>query len=204
MGVYDWFLMLGVLYTGLGSDLFLNWGAGLIVGKRLRPDSANFFERIYYQVHARGDPNMRATPPVAGPADRLPAWVHALAVVSGTLTLALEVILVIGFLRLHQSGVVPEYARFAAYAGLMRGVSEISYWHVLTQNDVEPLRGKWLAWYWLIGMPQAFIPFLAAERFYEAAGTYTFVPGRFLTFLAVPVALMVLMRLSYRLCCPGR
>jgi hypothetical protein len=33
MGVYDWFLMLGVLYTGLGSDLFLNWGAGLIVGK---------------------------------------------------------------------------------------------------------------------------------------------------------------------------
>jgi hypothetical protein len=86
----------------------------------------------------------------------------------------------------------------------MRGVLEISYWHVLTQNDVEPLRGKRLAWYWLIGMPQAFIPFLAAERFYEAAGTYTFVPGRFLTFLAVPVALMVLMRLSYRLSRPGR
>jgi hypothetical protein len=63
MGVYDWFLMLGVLYTGLGSDLFLNWGAGLIIGGRLRPDSPNFFERIYYQVHARGDPNMRATPP---------------------------------------------------------------------------------------------------------------------------------------------
>jgi len=112
--------------------------------------------------------------------------------------LALEVILVIGFLRLHQLGVVPEYARLAAYAGLMRGVSEISYWHVLTQNEVEPLRGKRLAWYWLIGMPQAFIPFLVAERFYEAAGPYTFVPARFLTFLAVPVALMVFMRLSYR------
>ena len=100
MNACDIFLMLGVLYTGIGSDLGLNWGAGLITGKRLRPDSSNFLERQYYLVHAKGDPNMRAVPPIAGPPDRIPAWNHALAVANGTIVLALEVVLVVGFLTM--------------------------------------------------------------------------------------------------------
>ena len=43
MGAYDWILVIGVLYTGIGSDLLLNWGAGLITGKRLAPDDLEFF-----------------------------------------------------------------------------------------------------------------------------------------------------------------
>ena len=45
MTVYDWFLLVGVIYTGVGSDLLLNWGAGLITGKRLRADGTNWLER---------------------------------------------------------------------------------------------------------------------------------------------------------------
>lgn len=196
---YDIFLVVGILYTGIGSDLGLNWGAGLITGKRLRPDAANFFERQYYLAHAKGDPNMRATPPIVGPPDRIPAWNHALAVANGTIVLGLEVVLVIGFLTLPQVGLVPDYVRLAAFAWLMRGTwGEISYWHVLTQDEVEPLRGGRLAWYWLIGMPQAFFPFLVAERFYAADAQYGFVPIRFALFLLVPVVLMLLTRLTYR------
>jgi hypothetical protein len=52
----------------------------------------------------------------------------------------------------------------------MRSVwGELSYWHVLAAGAVAPPRGWPLAWYWIIGMPQAFFPFLVAERFY--AGT---------------------------------
>jgi len=47
VGCYDWFLVAGVLYTALGSDLGLNWFAGLITGKRLMPDATNVFERFY-------------------------------------------------------------------------------------------------------------------------------------------------------------
>lgn len=199
MGTYDIFLLFGVLYTGIGSDLGLNWGAGLITGKRLRPDSPNFLERQYYLVHAKGDPNMRALPPIVGSPDRIPAWNHALAVANGTIVLALEAVLVFGFLTLPEVGAVPDYVRLAAFAWLMRGTwGEISYWHVLTQNEVEPLRGRRLGWYWLIGMPQAFFPFLVAERVYAGTAQYLFVPGRFLAFLGVPVALMLFTRLSYR------
>ena len=199
MYTYDLFLMLGVLYTGIGSDFLLNWGAGLITGKRLRPDSPNPLERLYYGIHARSDPNMRATPPISGPSDRIPAWNHALAVANGTLILALEVVLIIGFLKLFRGHELPDYARLAAFAWIMRGMwGEISYWHILTRNEVEPLRGRRLAWYWLIGMPQAFFPFLVAERFYNGSAQYSFVPGRFFAFLAVPVALIVITKLSYR------
>ena len=199
MSTYDIFLMLGVLYTGIGSDLGLNWGAGLITGKRLRPDSPNFLERQYYRVHAKGDPNMRAVPPIVGPPDRIPAWNHALAVANGTIVLALEVVLVVGFLTMPPVGAIPDYLRLAAFAWLMRGTwGEISYWHTLTQNEVEPLRGGRLAWYWLIGMPQAFFPFLVAERLYAGTAQYSFDAVRFFAFLAVPVALMVFTRLSYR------
>lgn len=199
MSVYDWVLVLGVLYTAIGSDLLLNWGAGLITGKRLRPDSDNFFERLYFQIHARNDPNMRALPPITGPADRIPAWNHALAVGNGTVVLALEGLIVLGFLALYRGEPVPDFARLAAFAWLMRGVwGEISYWHVLTSGEVEPLRGIPLAWYWLIGIPQAFIPFLVAERFYEGTTVYEVEPLRLLAFLAVPVVLMVLTKLTYR------
>ena len=84
MTVYDWFLLVGVIYTGIGSDLLLNWGAGLITGKRLRADGTNWLERAYYNVHARNDPNMRADAPIDGPADRIPAWNHGLAVANGS------------------------------------------------------------------------------------------------------------------------
>jgi len=196
---YDLFLLIGILYTGIGSDLGLNWGAGLITGKRLVPDSSNFLERQYYLVHARGDPNMRGTPPMAGPPDRIPAWNHALAVANGTIVLGIEVLLVVGFLTLPEGGMTPDYVRLAAFAWLMRGTwGEISYWHVLTQNEVEPLRGGKLVWYWLIGMPQAFLPFLVAERFYGGSVQYSFVPMRFALFLLVPVILMLATKLSYR------
>ena len=75
---------------------------------------------------------------------------------------------------------------------------EISYWHTLTRNELAPLRGRALTWYWAIGIPQAFIPFLVAERFYDETAAYDFELLRFLAFLAIPVALMVLTRLSYR------
>jgi len=199
MGVYEWVLVVGVLYTAIGSDLLLNWGAGLITGKRLRPDSANFFERVYFLIHARNDPNMRALPPIDGPADKIAAWNHALAVANGTIILALEVLIVVGFVALYRNQPVPDFARLAAFAWLMRGVSgEISYWHVLTSGEVEPLRGGRLVWYWLIGIPQAFIPFLVAERFYEGTTAYEVATLRLLAFLAVPVALMVLTKLTYR------
>ncbi|MEQ8786187.1 MAG: hypothetical protein RIC55_07800 [Pirellulaceae bacterium] len=199
MIVYDWFLLLGVVYTAIGSDLLLNWAAGLITGKRLRADSGNWFERMYYQVHAVSDPNMRADPPNNGPADRIPAWNHALAVANGTIVLALEVLVVIGLLTVRGGEPVPDFARLAAFAWLMRSVwGELSYWHVLTSGEVAPLRGRPLVWYWIIGMPQALFPFLVAERFYDPAADYTFQPLRLLAFLAVPIALMVLMKLSYR------
>jgi hypothetical protein len=199
MTIYEWLLLLGVLYTGIGSDLLLNWGAGLITGKRLSPDSANFLERLYFGVHAANDPNMRAVPPIIGPADRIPAWNHALAVGNGTIVLGLEILVVLGFLAILRAATVPDFARLAAFAWLMRGVwGEISYWHVLTRNEVAPLKGGPLVWYWLIGIPQAFIPFLVAERFYDPAVNYAFEPLRLALFLAVPVALMVLMRVSYR------
>lgn len=198
MSAYDIILLIVLLYTAIGSDLLLNWPAGLITGKRLRPDSPNFFERLYYRIHARNDALMRATPPIVGRPDRIPAWSQALAVTSGTLSIALEVVIVIGFVQLGKTGTVPKFALVAAFAWWMRGVIEILYWNALTRNDVEPLRGRPLAWYWLIGIPQAFIPFLVAERFYEGTDAYGFEPGRFLAFLAIPVALMVLTRLLYR------
>jgi len=199
MPVYDWFLLLGVLYTAIGSDLLLNWAAGLITGKRLRADSANPFERIYHAVHARTDPNMRADPPVDGPTDRIAAWNHALAVGNGTIVLALEALVVYGLVTVGSGRPVPDAARLAAFAWLMRSVwGELSYWHVLTAGAVEPLRGTPLVAYWIIGMPQAFFPFLVAERFYEGTASYSFEPWRFVAFLAVPVALMVLMKLTYR------
>jgi len=199
MGAYDWILVIGVLYTGIGSDLLLNWGAGLITGKRLRPDSPNFLERRFYAMHAVNDPNMRATPPMIGPEDRIPAWNHALAVANATIVVALEVLIVIGFFRMDDTGTLPKFALLAAFAWLMRSTwGEISYWHTLTRNEVDPLRGRALAWYWLIGIPQAFVPFLVAERFYDESAAYDFEPLRFLAFLAVPVALMLLTRVSYR------
>ena len=88
--------------------------------------------------------------------------------------------------------------RLAAFAWLMRSFIEISYWHVLTAGAVAPMRGPALVWYWIIGIPQAFFPFLVAERFYQGTANYSFEPLRFLAFLAVPVALMLLMKFSYR------
>lgn len=141
---------------------------------------------------------MRADPPVDGPADRIAAWNHALAVGNGTIVLAAEVVIVFGFLAIARGEPLPDAARLAAFAWLMRGVwGELSYWHVLTASAVEPMRGRRLVRYWIIGMPQAFFPFLVAERFYAAAD-YTFEPMRLIAFLAVPVALMVLMKLTYR------
>jgi hypothetical protein len=199
VSAYDWFLLLGVVYTGVGSDLLLNWAAGLITGKRLRGDAGGWFERTYHRVHARNDPNMRADAPVDGPADRIAAWNHALAVANGTIVLALEAMIVWGFVAIGAGRSLPDAARLAAFAWLMRSVwGELSYWHVLTAGAVAPLRGWPLAWYWVIGMPQAFFPFLVAERFYAATAAYSFTPLRFVGFLAVPVALMALMKLTYR------
>jgi hypothetical protein len=199
MGWYDWFLVAGVLYTGIGSDLALNWFAGLITGKRLTPDSRNPFERLYFRLHAVNDPNMRGTEPLAGPPDRIPPWNHALAVANGTIVLALEVLIVIGFFRMADTGVVPKFALLAAFAWLMRSAwGEISYWHELTRNEVAPLRGRALLWYWIIGIPQAFFPFLVAERFYAGTLVYDVNPLRLAAFLAVPIGLMVLTRISYR------
>lgn len=195
---YDWFLLIGVLYTANGSDLLLNWGAGLITGKRLAPESRNPFERLYYFIHARNDPNMRATAPISGSPDRIPAWNHALAVSNGTIVLILEILIVVGFVSIAGGGTIPDFARLAAFAWLMRSVwGELSYWHILTASEVEPLGGWRLAWYWLIGMPQAFFPFLAAERFYPLE-EYTFKLSRLTVFLAVPVLLMILFKILYR------
>lgn len=199
MTLYDWFLLVGVLYTGIGSDVMLNWGAGLITGKRLRPDAPNWFERMIYKAHAVNDPNMRAIPPIDGREDKIPAWNHALAVANGTIVVALEVLIVIGLLTVIAGNPVPDAARLAAFAWLMRSVwGELSYWHVLTHSPSAPLRGRALVWYWIIGMPQAFLPFLVAERFYPGTAAYDFNPLRFAAFLAVPIALMAIMRISYR------
>jgi len=196
---YDWFLLGGVVYTGVGSDLLLNWAAGLITGKRLRADSGNWFERMYYKAHACNDPNMRADAPIEGPEDRIPAWNHALAVANGTIVVALEVLVVIGLLAVLDGRPVPDASRLAAFAWLMRSVwGEISYWHVLTAGAVAPLRGASLVWYWIIGLPQAFFPFLVAERFYPGTAQYTLEPLRLIAFLAVPAGLMILIKLSYR------
>ena len=111
MTVYDWFLLVGVIYTGIGSDLLLNWGAGLITGKRLRADGTNWLERAYYNVHARNDPNMRADAPIDGPADRIPAWNHGLAVANGTIVLALEALVVYGLLVVGAGHSVPDAAK---------------------------------------------------------------------------------------------
>ena len=127
LNTYEWFLLLGVLYTGIGSDLLLNWGAGLITGKRLSPDSRNLLERLPCAAHANGDPNMRATAPVSGPPDRIPAWNHALSVANGTIVLALEVLIVLGFIAIADADNIPDYARLAAFTWLMRSVwGEIS------------------------------------------------------------------------------
>lgn len=199
MGAYEWFLVGGVLYTGIGSDLLLNWFAGLITGKRLKPDSPNVFERVFYQVHAVNDPNMRATQPLIGPTDRIPPWNHALAVGNGTIVIALEVLIVIGFFRMGETGEVPKFALLAAFAWLMRSTwGEISYWHELIRNEVAPLRGRAVLWYWMIGIPQAFFPFLVAERFYDETLAYDFNPLRMAAFLAVPAGLMALTKMSYR------
>ncbi len=198
MTYYDWFLLAGVLYTAVGSDLLLNWGAGLITGRRITPGGANPLDRLFYLIHAKGDPNMRSTAPVNGPLERIPAWNHALAVGNGTIVLAMEALIVIGFIVMARSGSVPDFARLAAFVWLMRSVwGEISYWHVLTEGDIEPLRGLRLAWYWLIGMPQALFPFLVAERFYPL-DSYSFTPLRFAAFVAVPIALMIVMKVTYR------
>lgn len=198
MSAYDIILLIVLVYTAIGSDLLLNWAAGLITGKRLRPDSSNFFERTYYRIHACNDPLMRGTPPIVGPPDRLPAWSHALAVTNGTLVLALEVIIVIGFIHLGATGTVPKIALVAAFAWWMRGVMEVHYMHALMRNDVDPMRGRALARYLVIGVPQAIIPFLVAERFYEGTGAYDFELGRFLVFLAIPLVLIALDNVLYR------
>lgn len=199
MSIYDWFLLGGVLYTAIGSDLLLNWGAGLITGKRLRGDSPNPLERLYYWVHARNDPNMRADPPVEGPVEKVAPWEHALAVGNGTIVLVLEALVVYGLLVAGSGGPVPDAARLAAFAWLMRSIwGELSYWHILTASEIEPLRGWRLGWYWVIGMPQAFFPFLVAERFYQVNAPYSFEPLRFAAFLAVPLVFMVLLKVTYR------
>lgn len=198
MSIYDWVLLVGVVYTAVGSDLLLNWAAGMITGKRLEASGPNWFERVYYRIHACNDPNMRANPPFDGPADRTAAWVHAVSVTSGTIVLGLEGLVVAGLIIVGTGEAVPDWARLAAFALLMRSVIEISYWHVLTRGAVAPMRGWPLVWYWIIGMPQALFPFLVAERFYAGTAAYAFEPLRFLLFLAVPAALMAIMRFSYR------
>lgn len=171
MSIYDIILLVVLLYTAIGSDLLLNWFTGMITGKRLRPDSPNFFERTYYRIHAGNDPLMRATPPpLEGPSDRLPAWSHAVSVTNATLVIALEVIIVIGFIHLGATGTVPKIALVAAFAWWIRGTIEIHYMHALMRNEAEPMRGRALARYLVIGVPQAIVPFLVAERFYEEIG----------------------------------
>lgn len=198
MSAYDVILLIAVLYTAIGSDLLLNWAGGLITGKRLLPDSSNWFERVYYRVHARDDPLMRGTPPIVGRPDRIPGWCQALSVTLATLGIALEVIIVIGFFQLGATGTVPRIALAAAFAWWLRGVTEIIYMQALMKNDVAPLRGSALARYLVIAIPQAIAPFLVAERFYQVTGSHDFDVVRFLVVLAIPLVLIALNNLLYR------
>ncbi len=89
------------------------------------------------------------------------------AVGNGTIVLALEALIVIGFVRMAETGVVPKFALLASFAWLMRSTwAEISYWHELTQNQVAPAAGQCAA----VGTGRSAcrrpsVPFLVAERF---------------------------------------
>lgn len=201
LSFYDYFLMFGVLYTMIGSDLMLNWGAGLITGKRLSPESNNPLEKLYYNIHAINDPNMRSTPPTSLPRDKIPPWNHALAVSNGTLVLALEIMLLMGFYNIYkgESGEIPKYLQFASSAWIMRSVwGDISYWHELAKNPIERLKGKGLWWYYLLALPQIMFPWLIAERFYAGTYDYKFNPARFAIFVSIPIIMMIAMALLYR------
>lgn len=200
LNFYDYFLLFGTLYTMIGSDIMLNWGAGLITGKRLSNKSKNPLETLYYKVHAINDPNMRSTKPISLPNNKIPAWNHALAVSNGTLVVILELIILSAFYHIYQgeTGTIPDYIRFATAAWIMRSVwGDISYWHELTQNPVAPLTGGKLMWYYFLAIPQIIIPWLIAERFYEGTYEYNFNFVRFSIFLCIPLFLMLITRLLY-------
>jgi hypothetical protein len=90
---------------------------------------------------AINDPDMRDSQPLAGPADRIPAWNHARD----------------RLFRMVQTGAVPKFALLASFAWLMRSTwGEISYWHELTRNQVALLQGSTLRWYWMMASCKPF------------------------------------------------
>lgn len=192
----------------LGSDLTYNYLAGGAFGKRISKDSKNPAFRFYHRIHANIDPNMRADEPVLGYKKKLPAWTMGLCSTNAILTIGIEIILIIAFVN-HlfgkgpSGGAVSDLVRFAATAFIVRSIIEIIYGFELKHNPVNDkadyppqafagIRLNWRRRYDVIAfIPQVYVPFLIAERFYSGNWAYSFDWIRMLIFLLIPTAICI-------------
>ena len=200
--VYDWVLVAGLAYMFFGTDFTNGVLGGLGEGQRTDPDR-NFWQKYLYAVHAKNDPMMRAGPePLYGRPDKLPPFLTSMGYTNTILAATFEVLLAIGLLngiyKKPKGGPIPTWLRFTSAAFIYRGITEIMYGLQLNFNTVAPLIGTNNLLYWIIALPQIYIPFLIAERFYEGTYEYVFNPLRFILFLAIPTILIIVGVLIYQ------
>jgi len=202
--MYDYVLLFAIIYMVLGSDLTYNYLGGGAFGKIISKARKNPVLELYHQIHANIDPNMRADEPVLGYKNKLPAWTIGLCSTNAFLTMGVEIILTISF-SLHLlgkfDGDASNLVRFASSVYIARSIIEIIYGLELKNNPInykadypsQKFAGITLNWrsrYNLIAfVPQTYIPFLIAERFYAGTWDYAFNLVQMIVFMAIPTTI---------------
>lgn len=204
--MYDYVLFVAILYMVFGSDLTYNYLAGGAFGKRISANSKNVVYRYYHKIHANIDPNMRADEPVLGYRHMLPAWTIGLCSTNAILTIGVGIILIAAFLFRFANrtpGEVSNLVRFASSAYIVRSIIEIIYGFELKNNPIndkadyprQTFAGIKLAWrsrYNIIAfIPQVYIPFLIAERFYKGTWNYSLDIIQLIIFMAIPTIICI-------------
>lgn len=192
--IYDWVLAVGLIYMFLGTDFTNDLFAGLAFGKRTDPKDG-WADEYLYAVHAKNDPMMRACPePLSGRKDKLPPFLTNMGYTNLLLAASFEVALTIALVEdaiNEPSGDIPNWLQFISAAFIFRGITEILYGIQLGYNDAAPMKGNAYAFYWLVAIPQIYIPFLVADRFYDGTYAYKFDALRFFVLLAIPTVLII-------------
>ena len=89
--VYDSFLAFGLAYIFLGTDFTNGYLAELAFGERTDPN-LGIWHRYLYNIHAKGDPMMRAQPePLYGRKDMLPPFLTNTGYTNATFGVTLEI-----------------------------------------------------------------------------------------------------------------
>jgi len=192
--IYDWILAIGLIYMFLGTDFTNGLFAKLAFGKRTNPKDG-WADKYLYTVHAKNDPMMRACPePLYGRKDKIPPFLTNMGYTNLLLAASFEVILTVALINdaiNKPLGDIPNWLQFISAAFIFRGITEILYGIQLGYNNAAPMKGNTYTFYWLVALPQIYIPFLVADRFYEGTYAYNFNALRFFVLLAIPTVLII-------------